>query len=54
MKGMNGTVGDAHKEDLGSSSDVDVHMSDGVGDAVDVQGQGLKLWQIIRDAMNKE
>lgn len=44
----------------GSSSDVDITASDPVDEervksrVVDVREQGMKLWQTIRDATNKE
>ena len=44
----------------GSSSDVDITSSDPIGEervatwAGDVRERGLKLWQTVRDATNKE
>lgn len=44
----------------GSSSDVDITSSDPVEEngvklqVVDVREQGMKLWQTVRDAVNKE
>lgn len=44
----------------GSSSDVDIGMSDPIveeskaGEPVDVKEDGLRLWQTVKDAVNKE
>ena len=44
----------------GSSSDVDIGMSDPiveesrVDELVDVKEDGLRLWQTVKDAVNKE
>ena len=63
---MNGSAendGTRHKRrrDVGgSSSDVDISMSDPVveetksGESVDVKEDGLRLWQTVKDAVNKE
>ena len=61
MNGSRESDGTRHKRrrDVeGSSSDVD--MSDPIGDdfrtgeLVDVKEDGLRLWQTVKDAVNKE
>lgn len=63
---MEGSRSKRRKEAAGSSSDVDVAMSDPVGIGGESGGteggskeevakeQGLKLWQTVKDAVNKE
>jgi chromatin structure-remodeling complex subunit RSC4 len=53
-----GTRHKRHRDAGGSSSDVD--MSDPIveefrtGEVVDVKEDGLRLWQAVKDAVNKE
>ena len=59
MNGSGENDGTRHKRRRdagGSSSDVDISMSDPViEDSKDVvKEEGLKLWQAVKDAVNKE
>lgn len=61
MNGFGESDGTRHKRrrDVGGSSS-DVDMSDPIaeefktGEAVDVKEDGLRLWQTVKDAVNKE
>lgn len=61
MNGFGESDGTRHKRrrDVGGSSS-DVDMSDHIteefktGDPVDVKEGGLRLWQTVKDAVNKE
>jgi hypothetical protein len=63
MNGSGENDGTRHKrrrDAEGSSSDVDIRMSDPiteeakVGELADVKEDGLRLWQTVKDAVNKE
>jgi chromatin structure-remodeling complex subunit RSC4 len=60
MNGFGESDGTRHKRrDVGGSSS-DVDMSDPIveefktGELVDVKEDGLRLWQTVKDAVNKE